>query len=201
MRHQHMARIAAVDRNAEMTRRRAQILLAVPAGWAGAAADPRIDRDLAARRRDGIRRDLRSGAFDHACNLVAERERQGSARRNIQLLVADQSEKAVLHVEVGVADAASLDSHQHFAAARLRAVDDGFDQRRPIGDEGLAVKLGCHASSDTAAMWPPDNTVSEIENIPTTPRKSASFATVPQFWCLSCTTLCASTCFTGGERK
>src|SRR6202011_5363163 len=87
----------------------------------------------------------------------------GAARRNIQLLIAGQSEKAVLHVQVGVADAASLDSHQHFAAARLRAVDDGFGQRRPIGDEGLAVKLGCHASSDTAATWLPDNTVSEIE--------------------------------------
>jgi hypothetical protein len=32
-----------------------------------------------------------------------------------------------------------------------------FDQRRPIGDEGSAVKLGCHAYFNTAVMWPPRN--------------------------------------------
>ena len=47
MRHQHMARIAAIRRDAEMARRGAQFFVAVPTRRTGAAADPGIYRNLA----------------------------------------------------------------------------------------------------------------------------------------------------------
>src|SRR5260370_33756563 len=134
------------------------MLPALPARRAGAAADPRIDRDLAPRRRRGIVLNVRSGTFDHARDLVTEREGQGAARRDVEFFVAVEPEVSVLHVQVGVANTAALDSHQDLGALRQRAVDDGFDQRRPVGDEGLAVKLVCPASPPyhtTAASPPP----------------------------------------------
>ena len=74
-----------------------------------------------------------------AGDLVAEREWQRAARGDVELLVAAEREIAVLQMQVGMADAAALDAHQHFAAARGGAVDDGFAQRLPVGDERLAV--------------------------------------------------------------
>jgi hypothetical protein len=60
--------------------------------------------------------------------------------------------------------------------------------QRPIGDKGSAVKLGCHAYSNTAIMWPRDNTTPEIENTATnlqcSPRSRNVLAT-------SCTALYA----------
>src|SRR5258708_34016131 len=97
-----MVRIAAVCRNAEMARGRAQILLALPARRAGAATDPRIDRDLAPRRRRGIVLNVRSGTFDHARDLVTEREGQGAARRDVEFFVAVERDAAVRHVQAGV---------------------------------------------------------------------------------------------------
>jgi len=69
-----------------MTRRRAQILLGLPARRAGAAADPRIDRDFAPGRRSSVVLNVSAGTFDHARNLVAEREGQGAARRDVEFL-------------------------------------------------------------------------------------------------------------------
>jgi hypothetical protein len=144
MRHQHMARKAAVNRNAEMTLRRAQILLAVPASRAAAAADPWIDRDLAARLRGGVCADIGAGALDHAGDLVAEREGERAPRRYVELLVTGEPEEAVLYVQVGMAYAAPRNAHQDLRALRFRAIHDGLDERRPIGDERLAAQPGHH---------------------------------------------------------
>src|SRR5215475_383523 len=172
MRHQHVAGITAVGRDAEMPRRGAQVLRAQPAPRAGAAADPRKDRDLAPRRRHGIGRDSCSGAFDDAGDLVAEREGQGAARRDVEPFVAGQPEVAVVYVQVGMAHAAALDSHQYLAALWVRAVDDSFGQRRPVGHQGLAVKLRCHAYSHTATMWRRDNTCRKSTHNRTAKRQS-----------------------------
>jgi hypothetical protein len=141
MRHQHMARIAAIHRDAEMARRGAQILLAVPARRTGAAADPGIHRNFAPSRRRRIRRHIGAGGFDRPGDLVAERERQRPPGRDIEPLVAGELEKAVLHVQVGMAHPAARDPHQYFGAAQCRAFHNGFAQRRPIGDERLAAQV------------------------------------------------------------
>ena len=102
---------------------RAEILLAGLAGRAFAAADPGIDRDRCAELRVlGVG----TGALDDAGDLMAEREGQRAARADVELLAVAEREIAVLHVQVGMAHAAALDAHQHLAAVRLRAVDDGF---------------------------------------------------------------------------
>src|SRR4029077_12558307 len=87
-------------------------------------------------------RGVRAGALDHAGDLVAEREGQGTSLGDVALLVAAEREVAVLHVQVGMAHAAALDPHQHLAAARLGRIDDGLAQRRRVGDERLADELG-----------------------------------------------------------
>src|SRR5262249_39218667 len=142
MRHQHVGGEAAVEIDADMARGGAVVLLAVPARNALAAADPGVDRDLVA----GLRvRGVETDAIDHAGDLVAEREGQGAALADVELLVAAEPEVAVLHVHVGMAHAAALDPHKHLAAARLGRLDDGLAQRRRVGDERLADEL-CHAS-------------------------------------------------------
>ena len=138
MRHQHVRGKAAVGGDAEMAVGRAQIFLAGAAGRAGAAADPGIDRDL----RAGLRaRGVRSRALDHARDLVAERERQRAAGAHVERLAVAEREIAVLHVQVGMADAAALDAHQHLGALRLRAIDDGLAERGFIGGEREAAEL------------------------------------------------------------
>ena len=77
MRHQHVRGKPAVDLDAEMARRRAQIFLVGLARRAFAAADPGKHRERAADR--DLR--VRSGLLDRAGDLVAERERQRAARR------------------------------------------------------------------------------------------------------------------------
>ena len=73
MRDKHVAGKAAICGDAEMMMGGAHVLFAGTASRAGAAADPGIDRDAAA---DGGAFGVRSGAFDHAGDLVAEREWQ-----------------------------------------------------------------------------------------------------------------------------
>ena len=72
MRHQHVRGKTAVDLDAEMAGRRAQILFLRPAGRALPAADPREHREgfscLDVR--------FRARLLDDARDLVAERERQ-----------------------------------------------------------------------------------------------------------------------------
>ena len=66
---------SAIDLDAEMARRRAEIFLARLAGRAFAAADPGKHRG---RRADFYVR-IGAGLLDHARDLVAERERKRAA--------------------------------------------------------------------------------------------------------------------------
>ena len=82
MRHQHMRGKAAVDRDAEMARRGADVLVARFARRALPAADPGIDRDLGA----GLCIGIRAGAFDRTGDLVAEREGQRAPGAHVEFL-------------------------------------------------------------------------------------------------------------------
>src|SRR2546423_9734560 len=96
MRQQHVRRKAAVDLNAEMARRCAEIFLAGLAGRAFAAADPGKHRG---RRADPYAR-IGTGLLHHARDLMAEREGQGAERGDIELLVAAEAEIAVVEMQV-----------------------------------------------------------------------------------------------------
>ena len=87
MRDEHMRGKAAIDGDAEMTGRSTQILLASAARRASAAADPGIDRDLAANDRSV---GFTSRGFDHAGDLVAERERQRAILGDVEPLLATE---------------------------------------------------------------------------------------------------------------
>ena len=139
MRDEDVGRKSAIGRDAEMTMIGAQVLFSRDARRAGAAPDPWIDRDAMANR--GVL-GLLAHALDHAGDLVPERKRQRAAGGHVELFVATQREIAVLQMQVGMADAATLDAHQHFAAARRGAVHDGLAKRLPIGDERLAMHFG-----------------------------------------------------------
>ena len=82
---------------------------------------------------------------------MAERERQRAAGGDVELLVVAEREIAVLQMQVGMAHAAALDAHEHFVAARRRAVDDGFAERFAVGDERLAAHLSWWCPP---ASWP-----------------------------------------------
>ena len=125
--HQHVGGEAAVDGDAEKALLDAEILVAIGAVAALAAADPGEHRLLLA---DQILRNVGADFVDDARDLVAERERQRHAARGVELLAAAEIGVAVLDVQIGVAEAAALDAHQHLAALRLRRVDDGLAQRR-----------------------------------------------------------------------
>ncbi len=148
MRDEDVGGEAAIDGDAEMAVRGAQILLAAAARRASAATDPGIDRDAAA---DGRAVGFVSRGFDHAGDLVSERERQRAVLGDVEPLVAAEQEIAVLQMQVGMAHAAALDAHQHFAAARRGAVDHGLAERLPVGDERLAVHFG-HGGSCSPAV-------------------------------------------------
>ena len=113
---------AAVDLDAEMARRGAQILLAGAAGRAFAAADPGKHRDRAARPSTSA-----SGPAFSTTPAISWPSVNGSERcvgGHVELLVAAEAEIAVLQMHVGMAHAAAADAHQHLAAARLRRLDD-----------------------------------------------------------------------------
>jgi len=135
-----MAGKAAICGDAEMMMGGAHILFAGTASRAGATADPGIDRDAAA---DGGAFGVGSGAFDHAGDLVAEREWQGTILGDVEPLVVAERKIAVLQMQVRMAHAAARDAHQHFAAARRRAIHDGFAKRLAVSDQRLAVHF-CH---------------------------------------------------------
>src|SRR6516164_2467759 len=144
-----MARVTAVDGDAEMAWRRAQVFLAVPASRAGSATDPWKDRDPAPPCDRGVG----AGFLHHAGDLVAEREGQRAAGTDIELLVAAELEIAVVDMQVGMAHAAALDSDQDFAPPRLRAIDDRLAQRCAIGHERLAKQLGHDSSPVPMPSW------------------------------------------------
>ena len=105
----------------------AEIFLAGAAGGAGAAADPGIDRDACAGRDAAA-----SGPARSITPAISWPSVNGSVRpaRDVELLAVAEREIAVLHVQVGMADAAALDAHQHLAARGLGTVGDGLAQRR-----------------------------------------------------------------------
>ena len=102
----------------------------------GTAPDPWINRHAMA---DGHVLGLRAGAFDDSGDLVPEREWQRAACGHVELFVPTQREVAVLQMQVGMAYAATLDAHQHFAAARRGAVHDRLAERLAVGNERLAM--------------------------------------------------------------
>src|SRR5215470_10506239 len=139
MRHQDVRGKTAIDVDAEVARRRADVLVAAAAGRTVAATDPRIDRDRRAwrRRRGGL-----AGRLDRAGDLVAEGEWERATRAHVELLVFAELEIAVLHVQVRMAHAAAVDAHEDLRALRLRTVRDGLAQRGGVGGERLAAELG-----------------------------------------------------------
>ena len=133
-----MRGITTIGGNAEMMVRGAEIFVAGAADSARAAADPRINRDAPAYRRAF---GLASGAFDHAGDFMPECERQNPAFGNVEPIVAAEREVAVLHMQVGMAHAASFDAHEHLAAVRRGAINNRLAQRLPVGDKRLAAHL------------------------------------------------------------
>src|SRR5881394_3920700 len=112
----------------------AEVFLASLARAALAAADPGIDRDLGASS-------IETGALDHARDLMPQRERQRAAFAHIERFAFAEREIAVLHVQVGMADAAALDANEHLAALWLRAIDNGFAERGLVGGQREAAKF------------------------------------------------------------
>ncbi len=146
--HQHVAGEAAVDGDAEEALLDAEVLVAVLAIAALAAADPWEDGFPGA---DEAGCYVRADFVDDAGDLVAEREGQRHAARGVELLAAAEIGIAVLDVQVGMAEAAALDAHQHFAASRLGRVDDGLAQRRIELDQGLPTHQRHFLSSGICA--------------------------------------------------
>jgi hypothetical protein len=111
-----------------MTRSGANVLVTHFARRALPATDPGIYGELGT----GFRIGIRSSAFDLTGNFVAERERQRASSADVEFLVATQRKVAILHMQVGMADATSLDPHQDLGALRVRYVNDGFAQGRAV---------------------------------------------------------------------
>ena len=129
MGHEHMCCKAAVNSRAEMPRRLADVFIARLAGGALSATDPGIDRDL----RADFGFCIRSRLFNHAGDFVSERKGQSATGAYVERFAVAQFKKSVLHVQIGMADAASRNPHQYFAALRARRVDHRLAQRCAVG--------------------------------------------------------------------
>jgi hypothetical protein len=130
---------AAIDGDAEMAGLVAEMLIAAPAGTAGAAADPGIDC-VECRLID--RAGFGPGGDGVAGNLMAERERKAAQRTDIELFAVSQVEIPVLEMKVAVADAAIRDADEHLAALRNGQRRFGRGERCAVIDEGLAFHAG-----------------------------------------------------------
>ena len=128
---------AAVDGDSEMTRRAAEVFLA-------ARGRPRRRRSQSRDRPQRGGRCIRLGrfarAFDHAGDLMAERERQRASRATSSFLSSAEREIAVLQVQVGMAHAATLNAHQHFVAAGCGQSTTVSQSGVAVGDERLAMQ-------------------------------------------------------------
>jgi hypothetical protein len=147
VRHQHVTGKAAVDGDAEEALLGAEVLVAVGAVAALAAADPGEDRLLLS---DQILRRIGADFLDHARDLMAERERQRHAARGIELLAAAKVSVTILNVQVGMAQPATFDADENFLTCRLRCVDNGFAQEGIEFDQRLAThqRHGIFSSGD-----------------------------------------------------
>ena len=133
-----MRRESAVNRHTKEALFGTKVFIAVEAIGTLATADPRKHRLLLA---DEILRDFRADFVDNAGDLVAEREGQVHATRGIEAFAAAEIGVAVLNVQIGMAQAAAFDPHQHFLALRLRGLDDGLAQRRVEFNQRLSTHL------------------------------------------------------------
>ena len=79
---------------------------------------------------DQVLRNLGADFLDDPRDLVSQRERQRHATGGIEPLAAAEVGIAVLDMQVGMAQPATLDADQDFLALRLRRLDDGFTERR-----------------------------------------------------------------------
>jgi hypothetical protein len=120
--HKHMRRKAAINRDAEMTRRGADVLIAHTARRAFPTTDPRIDRDPGA----GLCVRVGACAFNQPGDLVPKREGQGTPSPHVKLLAIAQQKVTVLHVEIGMTDTATLDPYKDFSTLRPRCFDNGL---------------------------------------------------------------------------
>src|SRR5690349_21457001 len=118
---------AAIDGDTEEALLDAEVLVAVLAIAALAAADPRKYRLLLA---DQFLRHVGSDVVDDTRDLMAESEGQGHAARGVEALAAAEIGVPVLDMQVGMAQSAALDAHQHFLSLRLGRFDDGLAERR-----------------------------------------------------------------------
>jgi len=90
-----------------MARRGADILFTDLARWTLATADPWKDRNSGSRFGAGVR----THTFYAAGDLVTKRERQCAAGADVEFLGIAEKKKTILHVQVGVADAAPLNTN------------------------------------------------------------------------------------------
>src|SRR5262245_19960327 len=137
MRYQHVSGEATVDGDPEMTRGRTNILITDLACGALPATIPRVDRNFGTWLCWGVGAD----AVDDAGNLVSQCKGQGAAGADIQFLAAAKQEVAVLHMQVGMADATPRNADKDFRSLRSRRVNDGFAKRCAICNHGLAGQL------------------------------------------------------------
>src|SRR5262249_20161939 len=116
MRHQHMRRKTTIDCYPKMARACTNVLVTNLAGGALPATNPGIHGDLGA----GFYFGIMPHAFDRTCYFMAKRKRQSASRADIESFVAAEGKVAILHVQIGMADSASLDPHQDLGSSRVR---------------------------------------------------------------------------------
>src|SRR5262245_26887040 len=117
----HMRRKAAINRDAEMTRRCSDVLIDHTARRALPTTAPWIDRDPGA----GLCVCVGACAFNQPGDLVPKREGQGAPSPHVKLLAIAQQKVTVLHVEIGMTDTATLDPYKDFSTLRPRSFDNG----------------------------------------------------------------------------
>jgi hypothetical protein len=126
-----MRGIPAVNSDAEMTRRTANVLITDFAGGALPASDPRIHGNPAT----GLYGRVRSCRIDLAGNFVTKREWQRAPGSHIKLFFSAEHKVTILHMQVGMADTTAFHPHQHFGSLRLRYVRDGFAEGRSVSGQ------------------------------------------------------------------
>jgi hypothetical protein len=125
----------AVNGYSEMTRRTANVLVTNFACCALSATDPGINSNAT----PGFYGRVRSSGFDLAGNFVTERERERTPCANIELFFSTKYKITILHMQVGMTDAATFNPDQHLGALWSRQVHDRFAERRSVGRQRLSV--------------------------------------------------------------
>ena len=136
-RHMHVLRHAAPLRDAKRAARQrdAELLIAGLAGVALIAAQPRIDGDTRARRR---RTDACAKLSNFAFNLMTQHGRHIDRHR---LLHFAEVEKAVVKVQIGMAEPGARHTHQRLARTGLLGVEIHRRERRAERGHGLSFHV------------------------------------------------------------